>query len=155
RMGRERASAAAVRGRRRRRFREALRPAAACSSFLDQWPGRYVEIVGHRHVDEAARVAQRAGEVTLALRVVGEDEIAGAADEPLAAARFDLENAAGQEDELPPRRVVPVLHESFGGLAEAERARLEARRGWARPAHRHLANLDRRFTRRLAVDSHD
>src|SRR6266568_1909049 len=61
-------------------------------SSLHVRPAADVEILGHRHVHEAARVAQRPGDVALALHVLGEDQVARAANEAAAPARFDLED---------------------------------------------------------------
>src|SRR5260221_9708222 len=91
--------------------------------------------------------------MALALRVLGEDQVARPADETLARARLDLEDAAGQENQLAARRIVQVLDPAFGGLAEEEGARLERRRHGPRAGHRHLAQLDRRVPRPCGVDS--
>src|SRR5215470_3020802 len=107
-------------------------------------PGGDVEVVGHRQVHEAAHAAQRARDVALALEVLGEDEIPGAAGHPRAVARLELEHAGDEEDELPPRSVVVVLDVPLRGLAEEDLAAREACRRRARgPAHRHLADLER------------
>src|SRR5258708_32753089 len=71
-------------------------------SSLHERPAADVEIFGHGHVDEAARVAQRPRDVALALHVLGADEIARPADEASAVARFELEEARGEKDDLPP-----------------------------------------------------
>src|SRR5258708_38364681 len=78
-------------------------------SSLHERPAADVEILGHGHVNEAARVAQRARDVALAPHVLGEDEIAGPADESAAVARLELEDPRGEEHELPPRRVGAIL----------------------------------------------
>src|SRR3954464_13342556 len=99
---------------------------------LDERPGRDVEVLGHRHVHEAADVAQRARDVALAAGVLGEDQVAGPAEVARAFARLELEQAGGEEDELAARRVVQVLHVALRRLAEEQRAALEGLRNGAR-----------------------
>src|SRR2546428_5725099 len=79
-------------------------------SSLHERPAADIEILGHGHVHETARVAQRARDVALAAHILGEDEVARPADEAAAVARFELEKTGGEEDELAPRRVVKILH---------------------------------------------
>src|SRR5436190_15540028 len=91
-------------------------------SSLKERPAADVEILGHGHVNEAARVAQRARDVALAPHVLGEDDIARPADEAAAVARLELEDPRGEEHELPPRSVVKILDVALGRLAEEHRA---------------------------------
>src|SRR5229473_7613589 len=97
-------------------------------SSLHERPAADVEILGHGHVNEAARVAQRARDVALAPHVLGEDEIARPADEAAAVARLELEDPRGEEHELPPRCVVQVFDVALRRLAEEHRAALEGLR---------------------------
>src|SRR6266568_4915714 len=76
-------------------------------SSLHERPAADVEILGHGHVNEAARVAQRTRDVALAVHVLGEDEIARPADESAAVARLELEDPRGEEHELPTRMRKP------------------------------------------------
>src|SRR5882672_8311761 len=94
-------------------------------SSLHQRPAADVEILGHGHVNEAAHVTQRARDVAPAPHVLGEDEVARPENEAAAVARLELENARGEEDELPPRSVVQVLHVALGRLAEKNGVALE------------------------------
>src|SRR5882672_925614 len=99
-------------------------------------------------MDEAAHVAKRARDVALALEVLGEDEISRPADEALAVARLELEDARGEEDQLAPRRVVVVLLVTLRRLAEENRfAGKGFRRGPRVAGHRDSAHLDRRASR--------
>src|SRR6266705_3492819 len=112
-------------------------------SSLHERPAADVEILGHGHVHEAARVAQRARDVALAPHVLGEDEIAGPADEAAAVARLELEDPRGEEHELAPRSVVKILDVALGRLAKKDRAALEGfRHGSLGAARWHLANLN-------------
>src|SRR5438034_427160 len=61
-------------------------------SSLHERPAADVEILGHGHVNEAARVAQRARDVAPAMHVLGEDDIVRPADEAAAVARLELED---------------------------------------------------------------
>src|SRR3954469_14029319 len=122
---------------------------------LDERPGRHVEIVGHGDVHEAAGVVQRARDVSLAGGVLGEDQVTRPADEARPFARLDLQDPGGEEDELAPRRVVKILHVAFRRLAEEQRTAGERLRHRPRAAHRHLAQLDPRFSGRLGVDPED
>src|SRR3954471_9270308 len=56
-------------------FQAGIRKPAPKSALLvlDERPGRHVEVLGHGDVHEAARVVQRARDVALAGRVLGED----------------------------------------------------------------------------------
>src|SRR5712691_13351236 len=117
-------------------------------SSLHERPAADVEILGHGHVHEAARVAQRPRDVAFAAQVLGEDEVARPANEAAAFASLELEDARSEEDELPPRSVVEILHVALGCLAEKERAAPEGlRHGPLGAAQRHLADLDRRVSR--------
>src|SRR5207245_8319314 len=107
-----------------------------------------VEIRWHAQVHEAARVAQRPGDVALALRVLGEDQVSRHAQGAMAIARLELEDPRGEENQLAPRSVVKILDVALGRLAKKNRAALEgSRRGPARLAHQHLADLHRRVPR--------
>src|SRR5258708_2753280 len=85
---------------------------------LYERPAADVEIPVHGHVNEAAHVAQRAGDVALALHVLGEDKVSRQAQGAVAVARLELEDARGEEDQLAPGSVVKILDVAFGGLAE-------------------------------------
>src|SRR5712691_7539135 len=121
---------------------------SAPSVDLDQRPVADVEIRGHAQVHEAARVAQRPGDMAPALRVLGEDQVSRHAQGAMAVARLELEDPRSEENQLAPRSVVKILDVALGRLAEKHRVALEGfRRGPARPAHRYLADLDRRVPR--------
>src|SRR5712671_7898426 len=125
-----------------------MRPKGGSAPSIDQRPAADVEIRGHAQVHEAARVAQRPGDVALALRVLGEDQVSRHAQGAMAVARFELEDPGGEENQLAPRSVVKILDVALGRLAKKHRVAPEGfRRGPARPAHRHLADLDRRVPR--------
>src|SRR5258706_7190598 len=114
-----------------------------CMSRLHERPAADVEIPGHGDVHEAAHVAKRARDVALAGQVLGENEVAGPADTAPPFARLELEDARGEEDELPPRRVVQALHVALARLAKEKAAAREGvRRGPVGAAHRHFADLD-------------
>src|SRR6266480_5205498 len=118
------------------------------TSSFHEGPVADVKILAHRHVHEAAQVAQRARDVALAPHVLGEDEVPRQAQGAMAVARLELEDARGEENQLAPRSVVKILDVAFGGLAEENRVASEGfRRGPLGPGHRHLADLDRRFPR--------
>src|SRR6185503_850156 len=122
---------------------------------MGERPGRDVEVVRHGNVHESARVPKGSRDVALAGGVLGEDQVAGPAHDARAFAGLDLEDTGGEEDELAPRRVVEILHVAFVGLAEEHRSAAEGLRHRPRAGHRHLAQLDRRFSRRLGVDPED
>src|SRR5882724_2012252 len=125
-----------------------MRSEGASAPSIDQWPPADVEIRGHAQVHEAARVAQRPGDVALAARVLGEDQVSRHAQGAKAVARLELEDPRGEENQLAPRSVVKILDMALGRLAKKNRFAPEGfRRGPVRPAHRHLADLDRRVSR--------
>src|SRR6267154_612312 len=125
-----------------------MRPKGGSAPSVDQRPAADVEICGHAQVHEAARVAQRPGDVSLALRVLGEDQVSRHAQGAKAVARFELEDPRGEENQLAPRSVVKILDMALGRLAKKYRVAPEGfRRGPVRPVHRHLADLDRRVSR--------
>src|SRR5258707_12403723 len=97
---------------------------------------------------EAARVAQRPGDVALALRVLGEDQVSRHAQGAKAVARLELEDPRGEENQLAPRSVVKILDVPLGRLAKKHRVAPEGfRRAPVRPVHRYLADLVRRVPR--------
>src|SRR5215467_3799372 len=107
------------------------------ASSVLQRERRDVEILAHRDVDEAAYVAERSRDMALARRVLGEDQVAGTADEARAVARLELEDPRGEEDQLPPRRVVVILDVALRRLAEEHGSALEGlRRGPCVARHR-------------------
>src|SRR5712691_11220822 len=117
-------------------------------SSLHERPAADVEILGHGHVNEAARVAQRARDVAPAPHVLGENEVARPENEAAAFARLELEDPRGKENQLAPRGVVKILHVALRGLAKKNGVALEGtRHGPPGLAHRNLADLDRRFPR--------
>src|SRR4029077_16514652 len=117
-------------------------------SRLYDRPAGDVEILVHGPAHESAHVAQRAGDVALALHVLGEDEVSRHAQGAVAVARLELEDARGEEDQLAPRGVVKILDVAFWGLAEKNGVAPEgSRHGPFGPGHRHLADLDRRVPR--------
>src|SRR5712675_95653 len=129
-----------------------MRSEGGSAPSIDQRPAADVEIRGHAQVHEAARVAQRPGDVALALRVLGEDQVSRHAQGAKAVARLELENPRGEENQLAPRSVVKILDVAFGRLAKKHRVAPEGlRHGPVRPVHRHLADLDRRVSRVLGV----
>src|SRR5882724_10963643 len=136
-----------------------MRSEGASAPSIDQWPPADVEIRGHAQVHEAARVAQRPGDVALAARVLGEDEVSRQAQGAMAVARLELEDPRGEENQLAPRSVVKILDVAFGGLAEKNRVASEGFRCRpVGPRHRYLADLDRRFPRvprEYPDDAHD
>src|SRR5882757_3613759 len=120
----------------------------ASSPSVDQRPAADIEIRGHAQVHEATRVAQRPRDVALALRVLGEDQVSRHAQGAKAVARLELEDARGEENQLAPRSVVKILDMALGRFAKKHRVAPEGfRRGPPRPAHRYLADLDRRVPR--------
>src|SRR5882762_1885645 len=120
----------------------------ASSPSVDQRPAADVEIRGHAQVHEAARVAQGPGDVALAPRVLGEDQVSRHAQRAKTVARLELEDPRGKENQLAPRSVVKILDVAFGRLAKKHRVAPEGfRHGPVRPVHRHLADLDRRVPR--------
>src|SRR6267378_1734678 len=129
-----------------------MRSKGGSAPSIDQRPAADVEIRGHAQVHEAARAAQGPGDVALALRVLGEDQVSRHAQGAKAVARLELEDPRGEENQLAPRSVVKILDVAFGRLAEKHRVAPEGfRHGPARPVHRHLADLDRRVPRVLGV----
>src|SRR5207245_645149 len=99
-------------------------------SSLHERPPADVEILAHGHVHEAARAAQRARDVALALHVLGEDEVSRQAQGAMAVARLELEDARGEENQLAPGSIVKILDVAFGGFAEKNRVAPEGpRRG--------------------------
>src|SRR5438445_769756 len=117
-------------------------------SSLHEGPVADVEVLAHGYVHEAARAAQRPRDVALAPQVLGEDEVPRQAQGAMAVARLELEDARGEENQLPAGGVVKILDVAFGGLAEENRVAPEGcRHGSFRPVHRHLADLDRRLPR--------
>src|SRR5258707_4155599 len=125
-----------------------MRPKGGSALSVDQEPAADVEIRGHAQVHEAARVAQRPGDVALALRVLGEDQVSRHAQGAKAVARLELEDPRGEENQLAPRSVVKILDVPLGRLAKKHRFAPEGfRRGPVRPVHRYLADLDHRVPR--------
>src|SRR5882757_8791268 len=125
-----------------------MRPKGGSAPSVDQRPAADVEIRGHAQVHEAARVAQRPGDVALALRVLGEDQVSRHAQRAMSVARLELEDPRGEENQLAPRSVVKILDMALGRLAKKHRVAPEGfRRGPVRSVHRHLADLDRRVPR--------
>src|SRR6266705_2950481 len=119
-------------------------------SGFHEGPVADVEILAHGHVHEAAQVAQRPRDVALAPHVLGEDEVSRQAQGAMAVARFELEDARGEENQLTPRSIVKIPDMAFGGLAEKNRVAAEGfRRGPFALGHRHLADFDRRVSRVL------
>src|SRR5207245_57441 len=125
-------------------------------SSLHERPPADVEILAHGHVHEAARAAQRARDVALALHLLGEDEVSRQAQGAMAVARLELEDARGEENQLAPGSIVKILDVAFGGFAEKNRVAPEGpRRGSFALGHRHLADFDRRVSRVLREYPHD
>src|SRR6267154_2658997 len=115
---------------------------------IDQRPAADVEIRGHAQVHETARAAHGPGDVALALRVLGEDQVSRHAQRAMSVARLELEGPRGEENQLAPRSVVKILDMALGRLAKKHRVAPEGfRRGPVRSVHRHLADLDRRVPR--------
>src|SRR5204863_7649746 len=84
---------------------------------------------------------------------LGEDQVAGPADESLAFARLELEQAGGEKDQLAPRCIVQILHMPLGRFAEEHGPGLERRGSGTGAGHRHFADLDRRVARGPGVDA--
>src|SRR3981081_1333897 len=74
----------------------------------------------------------------------------------MAVARFELQDPRGEEDQLAPRSVVKILDVALGRLAKKHPvAPAGFRHGPVRPAHRYLADLDRRVPRVRGEYPHD
>src|SRR6266705_6657722 len=95
-------------------------------SSLHERPAADVEILGHGHVHEAARVAQRPGDVALTAQVLGEDEVTRPANEAAALASLELEYPGGEEDELAPHEPRDRVNAVASALGELIRAAARA-----------------------------
>src|SRR6185295_20390070 len=96
---------------------------------------------------KAARSLERARDMTIASSVFGEQHVSRHESVTRAVAKFDLSDAAGDEDELALRRTVRRIYVRRRRVAKEEAKRRQV--GGSRPAagvrlHRNFAPLDAR-----------